>query len=332
MGINLAILGATGSVGLEMIKIIEERKIPVDKISFLASENSYKKKVRFSDQEYNVNIAEQFDFKGTDIVLGAVKSNVSEHFSQRIVDSGAIFIDNSSRFRLCNNVPLVVPEINGDDIRKHNGIISNPNCSTIIALMAANAINTLSPIKRIIASTYQAVSGAGIGGINELSSQQKAMVEGSNIENKVFSKQIVENLIPQIGVFSTNGYTDEEMKMQNEGKRILHSPNLLVSCTCVRVPIMRSHSISMSVYTENKISVTAAKNAISKQKGCILWDDTEKMIYPTPLESSSKDEIYVGRIREDLTSPNGLTLFCCGDQIRKGAALNAIQIMEILIK
>ena len=332
MGINLAILGATGSVGLEMTKIIEERKIPIDKISFLASENSYKKKVRFSDQEYNVNIAEQFDFKGTNIVLGAVKSNVSEHFSQRIVDSGAIFIDNSSRFRLCNNVPLVVPEINGDDIRKHNGIISNPNCSTIIALMAVNAINTLSPIKKIIASTYQAVSGAGIGGINELSSQQKAMVEGSNIENKVFSKQIVENLIPQIGVFSTNGYTDEEMKMQNEGKRILHSPDLLVSCTCVRVPIMRSHSISMSVYTDNKISVTAAKNAISKQKGCILLDDTEKMIYPTPLESSSKDEIYVGRIREDLTSPNGLSLFCCGDQIRKGAALNAIQIMEMLIK
>ena len=198
--------------------------------------------------------------------------------------------------------------------------------------MAVNAINSLSPIKKIIASTYQAVSGAGIGGINELYSQQKAIVEGSDIENKIFPKQIVENLIPQIGSFSPNGYTDEEIKMQNEGRKILHSPDLLVSCTCVRVPIMRSHSISMSVYTENRISVNAAKNAISQQKGCILLDDTEKMIYPTPLESSLKDEIHVGRIREDFTSPNGLSLFCCGDQIRKGAALNAIQIMEILIE
>ena len=332
MGINLAILGATGSVGLEMIKIIEERKIPVDKISFLASENSSKKKIRYLEQDYNVNIAEQFSFTGTDIVLGAVKSNVSDHFSKKIVDSGAVYIDNSSRFRLCDNVPLVVPEINGDDIRKHNGIISNPNCSTIIALMAVNAINTLSPIKKIIASTYQAVSGAGIGGINELRLQQKTIVERLNIENKVFPKQIVENLIPQIGSFSPNGYTDEEMKMQNEGRRILHSPDLLVSCTCVRVPIMRSHSISMSVYTENKISVSAAKNAISKQKGCIVLDDIEKMIYPTPLESSLKDEIHVGRIREDLAFSNGLSLFCCGDQLRKGAALNAVQIMERLIK
>lgn len=332
MGINLAILGATGSVGLEMIKIIEERKIPVDKISFLASENSSKKKIRYLEQDYNVNIAEQFSFTGTDIVLGAVKSNVSDHFSKKIVDSGAVYIDNSSRFRLCDNVPLVVPEINGDDIRKHNGIISNPNCSTIIALMAVNAINTLSPIKKIIASTYQAVSGAGIGGINELRLQQKAIVERLNIENKVFPKQIVENLIPQIGCFSPNGYTDEEMKMQNEGRKILHSPDLLVSCTCVRVPIMRSHSISMSVYTENKISVSAAKNAISKQKGCIVLDDIEKMIYPTPLESSLKDEIHVGRIREDLAFSNGLSLFCCGDQLRKGAALNAVQIMERLIK
>jgi len=331
MGINLAILGATGSVGLEMIKIIEERKIPIDKISFLASENSSKKKIRYLEQEYSVNIAEQFDFTGTDIVLGAGRSNIAEHFSKRIVDSGAVFIDNSSRFRLYNNVPLVVPEINGDDIRNHSGIISNPNCSTIIALMAINAINKLSPIKKIVASTYQAVSGAGIGGINELFSQQKAKVEGANIENNVFPKQIVENLIPQIGSFSPNGYTDEEMKMQNEGRRILHSPDLLVSCTCVRVPIMRSHSISMSVYTEDKISASAAKNAISKQKGCILLDDIEQMAYPTPLESSSKDEIHVGRIREDITFPNGLSLFCCGDQLRKGAALNAVQIMEILI-
>jgi aspartate-semialdehyde dehydrogenase len=246
--------------------------------------------------------------------------------------AGAVFIDNSSAFRMDPSVPLVVPEINPEDAMKHNGIVSNPNCSTIITLVAVNAINKLSPIKSIIASTYQAVSGAGIGGIYELEAQEKAIVGGGDIETETFPYQIARNLIPQIGGFGDNLYTSEEMKMQNEGRKILHLPNLNVTCTCVRVPIIRSHSISAVVFTEDKLSVEAVKAAVANAKGCKLTDEPEAKVYPMPLDTSDQDLVFVGRIREDLTADNGITLFCCGDQVRKGAATNAVQIAELFVK
>ena len=249
-----------------------------------------------------------------------------------IVAAGAVFVDNSSAFRLRDDVPLVIPEINPEDVKKHNGIISNPNCSTIVSLVAVNALNQISPIKAMTVSTYQAVSGAGAGGPVELKSQVEAIAEGKEIEKKIFPYQIAYNLIPQIGDFTENGYTTEEMKMQNEGRKIMHLPELLVGCTCVRVPVFRSHSISITLTTETPISVEEARKAIANAAGCRLVDDPANKSYPMPLDTSDQDIVFVGRIRKDLTNPNGISLWCCGDQVRKGAATNTIQIAELLIQ
>jgi aspartate-semialdehyde dehydrogenase len=243
-----------------------------------------------------------------------------------------VFVDNSSAFRMQDDVPLVVPEINPEDALRHNGIISNPNCSTIITLMAVKGINRLSPIRAMIASTYQAVSGAGAGGPIELAAQSKAIVTGEPIECKTFPYQIAENLIPQIGSFYEDGYTSEEMKMQKEGRKILHLPDLRVTCTCVRVPVVRSHSISVSVFTEKALSPEEVKAAINEEAGCRLVDDAANKKYPMPLETSNQDIVFVGRIRSDLAFENGISLWCCGDQVRKGAATNAVQIAELLIE
>ena len=231
-----------------------------------------------------------------------------------------------------DDVPLVVPEINGEDVKKNKGIISNPNCSTIITLVAVNAINQLSKIKGMIASTYQATSGAGAGGPVELREQSAALLNGGEIKNEVFVHQIAENVIPHIGSFGENGYTTEEMKMQNEGRKILHLPELKVTCTCVRVPVVRSHSISVTVVTEDKLTVEQVRNAVANAKGCKLYDNGEAKEYPMPIVTSDQDLVFVGRIREDLVFDNAITLWCCGDQVRKGAATNAIQIAEELIK
>jgi aspartate-semialdehyde dehydrogenase len=233
---------------------------------------------------------------------------------------------------MCDDTPLVVPEINPEDAFKHNGVISNPNCSTIITLVAVNAINKLSHIKGMVASTYQATSGAGAQGPVELEEQMKAVLEGGEIKSEVFQHQIACNVIPHIGSFGDNGYTTEEMKMQNEGRKILHLPELNVTCTCVRVPVVRSHSISVTVVTEKPLTVEEVQNAIANEKGCKLYDDGANKIYPMPLVTSDQDLVYVGRVRKDLVFDNAITLWCCGDQVRKGAATNAIQIAEALIK
>ncbi|MBQ7491986.1 MAG: aspartate-semialdehyde dehydrogenase [Clostridia bacterium] len=328
---NVAILGATGAVGQEMMKILLERSFPVGELRLLASARSAGKSVPFGDRTVTITEATGDAFEGLDIVLGAAENDISKQFAPFIKQSGAVYIDNSSAFRLDSDVPLVVPEINPEDAFRHGGIIANPNCSTIIALMALYPIFHLSPIKTIIASTYQAVSGAGVGGIRELEDQSRALALGGDIKCETFPYQIAQNLIPQIGGFNENGYTSEEMKMQNEGRKILHAPNMRVSCTCVRVPVVRSHSIALNIVTERPISPVEAAEAVSKAQGVRLTDDPLNLVYPMPLDTSDQDQVFVGRIRRDLTCDNGLCLWCCGDQIRKGAAGNAVQIAQLLI-
>ena len=329
---TVAVLGATGAVGREMLKILEERNFPVGKLVPLASVRSAGKTVPFRGEEVTIQEARDEAFEGVDIVLGAAENDIAKKFAPAIVKAGAVFVDNSSAFRLDPNVPLIVPEINPEDVKNHHGIISNPNCSTIITVTAVNALNALSPIRTMTASTYQAVSGAGAGGPIELMNEVEALSKGETYEPKVFSHQIAFNLIPQIGSEQFEGYTSEEMKMQNEGRKIMHLPDLKVSCTCVRVPVVRSHSISVSLHFDRPISVREARETISKAPGCRLVDDLAKKEYPMPLDTSNQDIVFVGRIRPDLTDPNGLCLWCCGDQVRKGAATNAVQIAELLVK
>lgn len=327
---NIAVLGATGAVGREMLKVLEEYEIPVGKLLPLASARSAGGTVTFKGQPVLIQEATEESFEGMDFVLGAVKNPMSRKFAPAIVKSGAVYIDNSSAFRLQSNVPLVVPEINGADAFTNEGIIANPNCSSIITLMAVAGLAKLSPIQSMVACTYQAVSGAGQPGLEELERQMADLAAGRKPEAKTFPTQIALNVIPHIGDELENLYTDEEMKMQNEGRRILHLPELKVTCTCVRVPVMRSHSISVTVRTERKISVEEAKEAVRAYPGCRLIEDYEGRNYPTPLDTSNQDLVWVGRIREDLTDEKGLTLWCCGDQIRKGAASNAVQILKLL--
>ena len=329
---TVAVLGATGAVGQEMMKILEERNFPVGKLIPLASARSAGKTLKFKGEDVTIQEACDTAFEGVDIVLGAAENDIAQKFAPAIVKAGAVFVDNSSAFRLDPNVPLIVPEINPQDVSWHKGIIANPNCSTIITVTAVNALNQLSPIKAMTASTYQAVSGAGAGGPVELQNEVEALREGKTYEPKVFSHQIAYNLIPQIGGEQFEGYTSEEMKMQNEGRKIMHLPELKVSCTCVRVPVVRSHSISVSLHFDNKITVAEAREVLKRAPGVKLVDDLAKKEYPMPLDTSNQDIVFVGRIRPDLTDDNGLCLWCCGDQVRKGAATNAIQIAELLVK
>ena len=326
---KVAILGATGAVGREMRKILEERKFPVAELRPIASARSAGTKLPFNGGEVEVVAAADSAFEGLDLVLGAAENDIAKQYAPAIVKAGAVFVDNSSAFRLDKDVPLVIPEINPEDVKWHKGIISNPNCTTIVSLVAINALNQLSPIESIVASSYQAVSGAGAGGPIELMAEVDALSKGESYQPKVFQYQIAYNVIPQIGGEAFEGYTSEEMKMQNEGRKILHLPDLKVSCTCVRVPVVRSHSVSIVVRTKEKISVADAKAAIAKAAGCRLVDDLANKQYPMPLDTSDQDIVFVGRIRDDLTSDNGLNLWCCGDQVRKGAATNTVQIAEL---
>ncbi|MBP3698496.1 MAG: aspartate-semialdehyde dehydrogenase [Oscillospiraceae bacterium] len=328
---KIGILGATGAVGQEMMKILEERNFPVAELRPIASERSAGKKLAFKGGEVEVVAVSEEAFAGLDVVLGAAENDIAEQYADAIVKAGAVFVDNSSAFRLREDVPLVVPEINPEDVKWHKGIIANPNCTTIISMVAINALNHLSPIEAIIASSYQAVSGAGAEGPKELMAEVDALAKGEKYEPKVFQYQIAYNVIPQIGGEAFEGYTSEEMKMQNEGRKILHLPELKVSCTCVRVPVVRSHSVSIVVRTKEKISVEAAKAAIAKAKGCKLVDDLGAKRYPMPLETSDQDIVFVGRIRDDITDERGLNLWCCGDQVRKGAATNTVQIAELVL-
>ena len=329
---NIAILGATGAVGQEMLNVLEEYDIPVGKLLPLASAKSAGGFVRFKDEDVKIEEAREDSFEGMDFVLGAVKNPMSRRFAPAIKAAGALYIDNSSAFRMEPDVPLIVPEINGEDAFDNNGIIANPNCSSIITLMAVAGIAKLSPIKSMIACTYQAVSGAGQAGLHELEAQISAISAGEQPQAKVFPAQIAMNVIPHIGDELDNLYTDEEMKMQNEGRRILHLPELKVTCTCVRVPVLRSHSIAVTLRTERKVSVEEAKAAVRAFPGVKLVEDYQGRNYPTPLDTGNQNLVWVGRIREDLTDDNGLTLWCCGDQIRKGAAANAVQILKKMIE
>ena len=324
---KIGILGATGAVGRQMLECIEERNIEADEIRLFASARSAGKKMQYKDTELVIQEANEHSFDGLDYVLGAVENEFSKQYAPLIKAAGAVYIDNSSAFRLDDDVPLVVPEINGEDALKHHGIIANPNCSTIITMMAAAPIARISPIEKITATTFQAVSGAGIGGLQELNAQVNAIHNNEPAEHKVFPQQIAFNCIAEIGSYNDNGYTTEEMKMQNEGRKILHLPDLKVTCTCVRVPVYRSHSISFSAVTKDKVTVDEARKAIAEADGTVLVEDH----VPSPLETSNQDLVYVGRIRDDLTEENGLAVWCCGDQIRKGAAANAVQIMEYLL-
>lgn len=328
---NVAILGATGAVGREMMKILAERSFPVEELRLLASPRSAGQKLLWQGRELTVQPAEDSAFEGMDIVLGAAENDIAKRFAPAIVKTGAVFVDNSSAFRMDPNVPLVIPEINPEDVRRHKGIIANPNCTTIVSLVAINALNQDSPIQSIIASSYQAVSGAGAGGPRELMEEVELLREGKPVHPQVFQYQIAYNVIPQIGGEAYEGYTSEEMKMQNEGRKIMHLPDLQVSCTCVRVPVVRSHSVSLVVRTREKISVQRARELIAAAPGCRLVDDLSSRRYPMPLDTSDQDTVFVGRIREDLTCDNGLNIWCCGDQVRKGAATNAVQIAQLLL-
>lgn len=327
--VKLAVLGATGAVGREMLRLIEEYQIPVEELRLLSGRNSAGKTIFFRGIPHTVREADDESFSGLDYVLGASDAPISRRFAPAIKQSGAVFIDNSSAFRLDPEVPLVVPEINGSDAFSHRGIIANPNCSTIIALTAVAGIDRLSPIRSMVVSTYQAVSGAGIRGQQELEDELAAYLQREQPQPEVFPAPIAMNVIPWIGVEDTAGYTDEEMKMRNEGRRILHRPELTVNCTCVRVPVMRSHSISVTLWTADPVSLADARDALNKAPGCHLMPDASRD-YPTPLDTSDQDLVWIGRLREDTTHPNGISLWCCGDQLRKGAAANALQILQYL--
>lgn len=330
---NVAILGASGAVGKEMIKILEERNIPIKELRLLSSPRSAGNIMRAFNQDYVLQATDEHSFDDIDIVLSAITNEAALHWIPIAVKKGAFVVDNSSAYRMNPDVPLIIPEVNSEDMRWSNGIIANPNCATIIGLVALAPLHRYAKIKRLIVSTYQAVSGAGVEGIHELETQIKSIEEGNTLQVKQFQHQIAYNLIPQIGDFDENGYSSEEMKMQNEGRKILHHDSLLVNCTCVRVPIIRSHSESITVEFEDAISVKQARTLLEMADGVELMDDPLNHCYPMPLNTSNQDLISVGRIRQDIsTSNNSLSFWCCGDQLRKGAATNAVQIAELYIK
>lgn len=335
---NVAILGATGAVGQEFLNLIEERNFPFAELKMLASKRSAGKKIQFMGKEYTVEEATEDSFKGVDIALFAGGA-ASKTFAPAAVKAGAIVIDNSSAFRMDPEVPLVVPEVNPEAIANHKGIIANPNCSTIIMVMALKPLYNVSKIKRVVVSTYQAVSGGGKEAMAELEEQVKAINEGRPVVANILPGaslakhyQIAFNLIPQIDVFKDNLYTKEEMKMIDETKKIMSDDSMRITATTIRVPVYRSHAESVNVEFEDEISVEKAREVLAAFPGVTLTDNPDEQIYPMPLETSGKDDVEVGRIRKDYSIDNALNFWVCGDQIRKGAALNALQIAEYMIK
>lgn len=330
---HVAILGATGAVGMQMLEVLLERDFPFAELHLLASKRSAGKTITMKGKSFVVEEATENSFDGIDIVLGAAENDIAKHFIPYAVKAGAVVIDNSSAYRLDEDVPLIIPEVNPEAVHQHKGIIANPNCATIIALVALQPLHKQAKIKRMIVSTYQAVSGAGVNGLKELDDQIDKLRSHEPISINTFQHQIAFNLIPQIGSVDESGYFAEEMKMQNEGRKILNNPELQVNCTCVRVPVYRSHSESITVEFEQPLSVNDAKKLIQNGNGVKLVDDPKNSVYPMPLDTSDQDLVYVGRIREDLSGhANALSLWCCGDQVRKGAATNAVQIAQLLIE
>ena len=331
---KIAIVGTSGAVGQEFLKVLDERDFPIDELYLFGSARSAGKEYTFRGKKYVVKeLKRNNDFKGIDIAFTSAGGGISLDFADTITKYGAVMIDNSSAFRMDKDVPLVVPEVNGEDAKvRPKSIIANPKCSTIQMVVALDVIEKLSHIKRVHVATYQAASGAGATAMDELVEQFKQITLGeSGITVEKFAYQLAYNVIPQIDVFTDNGYTKEEMKMYNETQKIMHS-DIEVSAMCVRVPVLRSHSEAIWVETESPLDINQVKEAFSKADGIVLQDNPERKDYPMPLFVASKDPVYVGRIRKDLANPNGLTFWVVSDQIKKGAALNAVQIAEYLIK
>lgn len=330
---KVAIVGTSGAVGQEFLRVLAERNFPMDELVLFGSSRSAGTVYEFKGKKHTVKeLVHGDDFKGIDIAFTSAGASTSKEFAADITKFGAVMIDNSSAFRMENDIPLVVPEVNAADAKvRPRGIIANPNCTTIQMVVALKAIENLSHIKRVHVATYQAASGAGAAAMDELVEQYAQIVRGEKPTVSKFAYQLAYNLIPQIDVFTENGYTKEEMKMYHETRKIMHS-DVEVSATCVRVPALRAHSEAIWVETEKAISVAEATAAFSKANGVILQDDPANKIYPMPLDIAGKDPVFVGRIRKDLSNPNGLSFWCVGDQIKKGAALNAVQIAEYLIK
>ncbi len=329
---RVGIMGATGAVGSVMLDILQERKFPISELRPLASARSIGKTVTYQGEAIPVQEMKADSFKGLDIVLASAGASVSKQFVQDVKASGAVMIDNTSAFRMDADVPLVVPEVNPEDIFTHRGVIANPNCSTIIMLVPLKPLHDAAKIKRIVVSTYQAVSGTGAKAIAELEQQTRQWVAGEEITHEVYPYQIAFNVLPQIDVFLDNGYTKEEMKMVNETRKMFHDPNIMVSATTVRVPVFTSHSEAIHIETEKKLTPAQARELLAKAPGVKVLDDPAQKQYPMPLFTSGQDDVYVGRIREDVSHPHGLALWAVGDQLRKGAATNAVQIAEILIR
>jgi aspartate-semialdehyde dehydrogenase len=329
---HVAVVGATGAVGIEMIKTLEKRNFPVGKLTLLASARSTGKKLKFNGHETTVAELTKDSFKGIDIALFSAGGSISKEFARIAAKAGCVVIDNSSAFRMDTSVPLVVPEINGEDVKQHQGIIANPNCTTAITLMALYPLHQAFGVKRIFASSYQAVSGTGAKAIEELERQVGEVVSGKPVTREVYPHQIAFNVIPHVDSFLPTGYTKEEMKMENEGRKIMHHPAFRASVTCVRVPVYRAHSVAVSAEFEKPVSVEAARLVLSRAPGLDLVDAPEKAEYPLPLYVAEKYNCQVGRIRKDCALDNGLCFWVAGDQLLKGAALNAVQIAEELMK
>ena len=335
---TVAILGATGAVGTQMLQCLVEQDFPVGELRLLASARSAGRTVEFQGEQVQIKEARPEAFDGCDIVLGAAGDDVAKALLPEAVARGAVVVDNSHAFRLDPEVPLVVPEVNAEDVSWHHGLIANPNCATIIGLVPTWPLHREAGVRRMIVSTYQAASGAGAPGMAELEAQLAALGRGEQVpEPRVFAAQLASNLIPQIGGEKHAGFTSEEMKLQNEGRKIMHLPELRVNCTCVRVPVLRSHSESITLEFESEITVERAREVLAAAPGVKLVDDLAAADahdrWPMPLDTSDQDLIYVGRIRQDISNPDalrGLTFWCCGDQIRKGAATNAVQIAKLL--
>ena len=329
---NVAVAGATGAVGVEMIKTLEKRNFPVANLKLLASSRSAGKTAEFKGEKITIEELKRDSFKGVDIALFSAGADISREFRADVVKSGAVMIDNSSAFRMEPDVPLVVPEVNPEDVKLHHGVIANPNCSTIIMLVAVAPLHRAKKLRRMVASTYQATSGAGAKGMAELLEQTRQILDNQPIAPKVFAHRIAFNLIPHIDIFYDNGYTKEELKMVNETRKMLHDDSLRITCTCVRVPVLRAHSESLNLEFEEEITPDEARTILGAAPGVKVMDDPAAKLYPMPVEAAEQYDVRVGRIRQDISRDDrrGLEIFVSGDQVLKGAALNAVQIAELL--
>jgi aspartate-semialdehyde dehydrogenase len=329
---HVAVVGATGAVGIEMIRTLENRQFPVGKLTLLASARSVGKKLGFRGEEIAVTELTEQSFAGIDIALFSAGGGISKTFAPLAARAGCVVIDNSSAFRMDETVPLVIPEINAGDVKKHRGIIANPNCTTAITLMALYPLHQAFNVKRIFASSYQAVSGTGAKAIEELERQVREVVHGEPVTMEVYPHQIAFNVLPHVDAFLPSGYTKEEMKMENEGRKIMHHPAFRASVTCVRVAVYRAHSVAVSAEFEQPVTVEGAREVLGKAPGLDVVDDPARNEYPLPLHVAGKDRCEVGRLRKDCALENGLCFWVAGDQLLKGAALNAVQIAEVLLK